>query len=114
MIRSGISLVSAGGQPMDRFAPLLLDVWREVCRHGEIGEAVERLAPLLARRLPLRQLVVRRVDLARRSVETVAASDSSAAAARTALEERELEDLAAWCLRGRTLHRSAQALGREL
>jgi transcriptional regulator with GAF, ATPase, and Fis domain len=99
---------------MDRFAPLLLDVWREVCRHGEIGEAVERLAPLLARRLPLRQLLVRRVELARRSIETVAGSDPSPGPARSALEERGLEDLAAWCLRGTTLHRSARQLAREL
>lgn len=32
---------------MERHAGLLLDVWREVCRHIEIGDSVERLAPLL-------------------------------------------------------------------
>jgi len=30
---------------MERFAPLLLDIWREVGRHIEIGEAVQRCTP---------------------------------------------------------------------
>ncbi len=38
---------------MERFASLLLDVWREGCRHIEIEESLARVAPLLARRLPL-------------------------------------------------------------
>ena len=51
---------------------LLLDVWREVCRHLEIGESVGRLAPILARRLPVRFLLVRHFDLQRSCLETVA------------------------------------------
>src|SRR5688572_28629053 len=42
---------------------LLLDVWREVCRHLELQEAVDLIAPLLEKRIPLGGLVVRRLDL---------------------------------------------------
>jgi transcriptional regulator with GAF, ATPase, and Fis domain len=44
---------------------LLLDVWREVCRHLELQEAVDLIAPLLAKRIPIGGLVVRRLDLNR-------------------------------------------------
>jgi transcriptional regulator with GAF, ATPase, and Fis domain len=57
---------------MERFSPLLLDIWREVCRHIEIGESVERVAPILARRLPVDVILVRHLDLPRSCVETVA------------------------------------------
>src|ERR1700719_1894722 len=57
---------------MERFIPLLLDMWREVCRHIEIGESVARLAPILVRRLPVELILVRRLEWQRGSIETVA------------------------------------------
>ena len=89
---------------MERFVPLLLDVWREVCRHIEIAEAVDRLAPLLVRKLPADRMLVRRLDLARSCVETVAASGGDAGAPRSELAADELEGLTAWCRAGRVLH----------
>ena len=47
---------------MEPYAGLLLDVWREVCRHIEIGESIERLGPILVRRLPIDTIVIRRLD----------------------------------------------------
>jgi transcriptional regulator with GAF, ATPase, and Fis domain len=57
---------------MERYSSLLLDVWREVCRHIEIGESVARVAPILARRIPVDLVLVRRLDVPRASLETVA------------------------------------------
>jgi transcriptional regulator with GAF, ATPase, and Fis domain len=57
---------------MERFAPLLLNVWREACRHIEIGEAVAQTAPELFQRLPIDLVVVRRFDVERHMVETIA------------------------------------------
>ena len=57
---------------MERHAATLLDVWREVCRHIEIGDSVERVAPLLASRLPADLLLVRHLDVPRSHLETVA------------------------------------------
>lgn len=51
---------------------LLLDLWREVCRHIEIGESAERVAPLLGQHLPVDFFLVRHLDSARSGLETVA------------------------------------------
>ena len=57
---------------------MLLEVWREVCRHLEIRESVTRIAPLLAQQLPLDLLLVRRIDRDHSSVDTVAVGRPSA------------------------------------
>jgi len=64
---------------------LELSVWREACRHLEIEESVTRMLPMLARALPIDALIVRRLDVARSRLETVAAS---------AREGRELQGAA--------------------
>jgi hydrogenase-4 transcriptional activator len=57
---------------MEEFRQLLLDVWRESCRHVEIGDAVAQSAPELFRSLPVDLVLVRRLDVAREAIETVA------------------------------------------
>jgi transcriptional regulator with GAF, ATPase, and Fis domain len=69
---NGLVIIYHGLLPVERFTNLLLDVWREVCRHIEIGESIERVGPLLVRRLPVDLLLVRRFDVPRAAVETVA------------------------------------------
>ena len=59
---------------MDSSPQMLLNVWREVSRHILIDESVTRVMPLLSPELPLDALLVRYVDLARSSLETVAAA----------------------------------------
>jgi transcriptional regulator with GAF, ATPase, and Fis domain len=92
---------------MEKFAPLLLDVWREVGRHIEIGESMELVAPILARRLPVELALVRRVDLPRSCVETLAVGacrpGAAAGRARTIGVGADLERLVAWSRRGRVL-----------
>ena len=44
---------------MDVNAELLLDVWREVGRHLEIQDSVDRIGPLIARRMPFESVLVR-------------------------------------------------------
>jgi transcriptional regulator with GAF, ATPase, and Fis domain len=102
---------------MARFLPTVLDAWREAGRHPAIGEAVEQVAPLLARRLPLQLVLVRWFDVARSSVETLAASAPGGAApavTRSELDAAELEALLAWCREGRVAHRRARAVGEQL
>jgi transcriptional regulator with GAF, ATPase, and Fis domain len=98
---------------MERFAPLLLDVWREIGRHIEIGEAVERCAPLLARRLPADRILVRRLDPGRTQVETVAAAPQCDHT-RESLSRAEFQELSVWCRRGRPTHAAAASLSRRL
>jgi hydrogenase-4 transcriptional activator len=101
-----------------RPAPLLLDVWREACQHIEIAESLQRIAPLLARRLPVDWVLVRRIDAARGGVETAGLTPCRPGAlpdtARSELSAPELEALIAWARAGRVLHRRGRALGERV
>lgn len=103
-------------RPMERYATLLLEIWREVCRHIEIAESVERLAPLLARRVTADLVLVRRIDVPGGHVETVAIGHCRPGhadpRARSELTSEGVQRLLAWCHRRQVLrlaHRSRTA-----
>ncbi|HEX6882987.1 MAG TPA: sigma 54-interacting transcriptional regulator [Planctomycetota bacterium] len=82
---------------------LLLDVWREACRHIEIGEFVARIGPRLKERIPFRLLFVRRVELDRGRIETVASTADARGSqpqARTECSPQELDEVLRWCKTG--------------
>jgi len=104
---------------LERFHAVLLDVWREACRHIEIEQSTAQVAAMLVERLPLERLLVRRFELGRSNLETVAdaAADGPAredAAARSELSPSELETLLAWGRRGEVSHESTRTLKRRL
>jgi transcriptional regulator with GAF, ATPase, and Fis domain len=81
---------------------LLLNVWREACRHLELAESVERIALLLADHVPADYLVVRQIDLTRGGLETVAVGRCRPTAGHFALSRTEcsgaaMRNLLAWC-----------------
>jgi transcriptional regulator with GAF, ATPase, and Fis domain len=84
---------------------LILEVWREVCRHLEIHESVERLLATLAAQIPLEALAIRRVDRQRSCLETVACGVAEGGApiavGKTSLNETELTELLEWFADGR-------------
>jgi len=91
---------------------LLLDVWREACRHIEIGEFVARIAPRLAQRIPFQLLAVRRVELDRLRLETLATGTGAQPhgglpRARTECSAHELEQVLTWCRSGKILQAAA-------
>lgn len=98
------------GPAMERFKATLLQIWREVCRHVEIAEAVSLIAPILGKRLPIELIMVRRIDLARSWVETVSLGRCTEVdlpeRSRNVLKPEKLKELIQWCsqqkiLRGR-------------
>lgn len=87
---------------------LLLAVWREVCRNREISDVAERIARLLSEYVPVEFLAIRRLDLARRRLETLTAvpcrdGGTSPPPMRTDLAAGETEALLAWAHRGLVL-----------
>jgi transcriptional regulator with GAF, ATPase, and Fis domain len=58
--------------PTEPFRDVLLDVWREVCRHIEIHDSTSTIAAMLERQLPLACLLVRRFGTEHRGLDTVA------------------------------------------
>jgi transcriptional regulator with GAF, ATPase, and Fis domain len=97
---------------MERYVGLLLDVWREVCRHIEIGESVERVAPILLRRLPFDILWIRRIDSKRGSLDTVATGvcrgPIPAVKPRSECNADELARILHWCETKQILRRPVQ------
>ena len=84
---------------------LTLAVWREVCRHIDIGEAVDRIARLIEGRIPADLIFVRRLDLERMRIETVSVAvrrppRPATAETRTELTSARLDALLAWCREG--------------
>jgi hydrogenase-4 transcriptional activator len=88
------------------------EVWRQAGRHIDIGEVIERVAPLVCERLPVDLLVLRQVDLERSQIETTAFATSGGPAptlanGRTSCTPQGLRDLLAWRRAG-TVLRSAE------
>jgi len=84
---------------------LLLDVWKEVGRHDEIGDSLERVAQRLARELPLVRVSVRRVDAEAQRLETLATAELGSPRpppiGRGSLSGEDLLRLADWARRAR-------------
>ncbi len=78
---------------------MLINVWREACRHIEIQEVTSRIADVISHEIPGVGLVVRRIDEAARMVEIVAAAPLSGAIepARSELAPTAMTDLLDWC-----------------
>jgi transcriptional regulator with GAF, ATPase, and Fis domain len=93
----------------------LIDVWREACEHIELSDAVVRIFPILAERVPLARLAVREIDLGRRTVETLASAPGEpAAASKSEVGAAELDAILAWCQGGALEHESAERVARRL
>jgi len=98
---------------MDKFRNLLLDVWREACRHIHITESAAAIAALLVRQMPLDRILVRRIDVGRSSLETVAVAWAEPGRpieeARTEVPPADLQKLLAWC-QGKQVYRRCNGL----
>ena len=103
---------------MEPYNQLLLDVWREACRHIEIAEATDLITPLLLRQLPLDQLLLRIVELDRGTVETVAATAADkhrpANRLRTEVNVQAIDRLLHWCRHGEIVRAKAEAIAQRL
>jgi transcriptional regulator with GAF, ATPase, and Fis domain len=97
---------------MEEFRVLLLDVWREACRHIEINESTTTIAAKLQPYMPIGQLFVRRFDWDRGFLETVAAGLADPGTvlpeAKSECSEAQKRAVLAWCDVGRTARRIEQ------
>ena len=58
--------------PTEPFRDVLLEVWREACRHIEIHDSASTTAAMLEKHLPLAALLLRRFDAEQHGLDTVA------------------------------------------
>jgi transcriptional regulator with GAF, ATPase, and Fis domain len=99
---------------MNRHEEVLLNVWREACRHIEVQEAIDRIVEALAPAMPLGWLALRVLDSVRGEIETVAIGTSAGGQppgeSRTSLASDQLGPLLEWCRGAAVAHGVAEAL----
>jgi len=93
---------------MEQSATFLLEVWREASRHIEITEFAATLSAMLARRMPIARLVIRRIDQERSRLEILAVEpslgDKRLLQEPTDWPAREIDRLLRWCRRSEVQH----------
>ncbi len=57
---------------MEKFKEIILDVWREACRHIEIVQSVPQITKMLIQHIPLHQLLIRQIDCSQFQIKTIA------------------------------------------
>jgi transcriptional regulator with GAF, ATPase, and Fis domain len=92
---------------METLETLLLDVWREACRHIRIEESTVAIAAMLCARTPVGKVLVRRLDPSRFCLETVAigscVAETALIDARSECTAEQFQQLLAWCNAGEML-----------
>jgi transcriptional regulator with GAF, ATPase, and Fis domain len=100
---------------MQSIESLQLKAWQEVARHADLREALRGVALALAERAPLALALVRRIDLKRQRLETIAVVALNPdfvppTATRTSCSPSDLTRLLTWGRQGRVLSsRDAEA-----
>ncbi len=98
---------------MKEFQAALLSVWREACRHIEITQSTTNIAAMLVEWMPLEQVLVRRLNLERSSLETVAVglepAGTSLPRVRTVCSADQLDSILTLCARGEIIRISPGA-----
>lgn len=88
---------------VNKYYDLLLEIWREACRHIELEESLTRIGALLADVLPIRELALYHVDKPANRVQLLSFLSVPAGRSRPSgavLEERQVARIAAWCKTG--------------
>lgn len=88
---------------MERFQELLLDVWREACRHIEIGESSATLLRMFQTHMPLQGLILHRFETEQHRAVVAAAVPESLQQSLTIQEELtagQFRALAQWARKG--------------
>lgn len=86
----------------------LLDLWREISKHLLLEDSIDPLATLVGQLLPIDYLLMRRIDIKRSVVTTVALGKCRPGPAlgqvRTECSSHDIDRIVAWCRRGRCEH----------
>lgn len=87
---------------MTRGDSILLQIWREACRHIEIEESIHTIWPLLDMHLSLAQLVIYRFEMALRCLVPIAEAPQTMTPMeqRVTLPDEELKRLQSWSKKG--------------
>lgn len=100
---------------MPRSDQILLDVWREACRHVDIGRFTNSVDTLLKKQLPIGQIVVRRLDREHAAIASVAVAPIARGAHlsedRRTLDAVQFKQVQRWIAGQRVLSRGRRLVG---
>ena len=103
---------------MEKHAGILLEIWREVGRHLEVDQSIDRILPLLSRRIPFESLLIRQIDPERGRVETLVRAPSregtDSLLSVTEPGQKEVKRLVAWWRAAAPARLSVEAATRKL
>src|SRR5262245_56615507 len=103
---------------MEKHAEFELELWREVGQHLEIEESVDRIMPVLARRVPFEWVLIRQIDPVRRRIETLVRAplrggpDELSSVGEP--DEKDLKSVLDWWSGGAPLRLGAKAASQRL
>jgi transcriptional regulator with GAF, ATPase, and Fis domain len=98
---------------MERFRDVLLEVWREACRHIELERSAGTIGRIVSGHLPIQALRVYRADAQRRTLDAVGFGnwhDAQPSASCHAWSSADWRRWEAWCRRGRVEHCRPEAV----
>jgi transcriptional regulator with GAF, ATPase, and Fis domain len=100
---------------VDRFLPLLIDIWRHAAGHRRLDEAVAGMAELVRHRIPWHRLLILQRDADFRSFRVAASlGHGQRLPEPTACSEDEMQALLAWCQGETVLMGAAQEVAGRL
>jgi transcriptional regulator with GAF, ATPase, and Fis domain len=101
---------------MERFLPLLLQVWQQACRHIRLEESATVIAKVLADQLPLDWMLLRHLDRSRGRLETLACAgdDPVSPVSVQATPQVRLDELVHWCASQAVVRASGTELRRRV
>ena len=92
---------------------LATEIWREACRHIEIGESAETMASVLGRHLPIDYVLVRRIEPQRGCLETVGLGVIGAGpcleGGKVDCSASQMDGLLTWCRQGQVARRDSDS-----
>jgi transcriptional regulator with GAF, ATPase, and Fis domain len=95
-----------------------LELWREVGRHLEIEESLDRILPVLARRLPFEWVLIRQIDPGRGRIETLVRAPARGGPDELSsvieANEKDIKKLLEWWNGGAPLRLDAKAVSQRL
>ncbi len=93
---------------MERPQELLLDIWREACRHIEIADSVVRLSEIIQPALPHDRMELATLDPAENHLELRASTDPAGNQSTETMlhhtDDQQMEQLVSWCRKGDLRH----------
>lgn len=105
---SRATIIYNGHIGMTDFRDTLLEIWREVALHREIVSAADAITTMLAGHLPLDWLLVRKLDAAHQTLDSVASRQAIPSlvhpTGKTACTPAKWKRLYAWAEQGKVLH----------